>query len=819
MAQTLGSVAVGSIVKLNENGSPVNYIVVQQGLPSSMYDASCDGTWVLRQEIWQNGIWNSSGVNTLAGSTIMTTMASFLSRLDASIQAVVKTVKIPYCVGNGSSTVNSGANGLECKAFPLSLRELGIKSSLSGYEYTPDDGAKLEYFLDGISSSANSKRIAKLNGSNAIWGTRSPNTENTEDVGYVRTNGGCSNNTRAASSFGGRPALVLPSTLFVTDDGLVSVTAPPPNALTVPLQAMQGNQISVSWSAVDGADGYILERNADNGSWTQVYSGANTSFSETAGTWTTVQYRVKAGVDGTYGDYTTSEAIPVVSASTVVISGSDGDLGTLLNDVAFTVSSDGTNPLTVVETINGTETRTYTATNGATNKIPVVDLPTGYGTITITATTQATGGAVTVTREWTYTKAAITFPDAGSVAQLTQQGKTIWAKTLAEAVRVPGLWGGNLGLALSKLAGAVLYNRTSQPKYAEVNVSLANVSVGQEVNLPYNGQMVPHIVVHIGNPNPSLYDASCDGVWLLRKDIVENGTWDSDETRQLQGSTIMQTMAGYVSKYDNAVQSAMKTVKIPYLQFNPPTVISGANGIECKVFPLSPVEIGFTSNNDDYVPNDGAKLDYFDAGNSAAANKKRIGLLNQIASDWWLRTIRYGSADAYLTQEDGDLLWWYLDSEYGYRPAFIMPTTFSATYYVGTDNTIHDTQEYTEAGGFEDVNGNSVQIPNVEIGSYVGTGTSGEDNPTKIMVGFVPKFALVAYVDPSSNVYRLIIGLSGMNQSVVFNKTASDLSGGKLATTWGENSVSFTTTSAANQMNGAGNTYNYIILGFGGESA
>ena len=265
-------------------------------------------------------------------------------------------------------------------------------------------------------------------------------------------------------------------------------TFPSPSTLTVPLIAMQGNQITVSWSAVDGADGYILERNADNGGWTQVYSGANTSFEETVGTWTSVQYRVKAGVSGTYGDYTTSASVPVVSASAVVISGSDGDLGTLTSDVTYTVSSDGSTELTVVETINGMETRTYTATNGAVNRIPVVDLPTGYGTIKITASTNPGSGVVSVDREWTYTKAAITFPDAGSVADLTQQGKTIWAKTIAEAVRTPGVWGGNLGLALSKLAGAVLYNRTSQPKYAEVNVSLSGKNEGCRLQMSQKGR-------------------------------------------------------------------------------------------------------------------------------------------------------------------------------------------------------------------------------------------------------------------------------------------------------------------------------------------
>ena len=214
------------------------------------------------------------------------------------------------------------------------------------------------------------------------------------------------------------------------------VVPPPPTALNVPDIAMQGNQIMVSWPAVSIADSYILERKSDtDADWTQVYSGANTSFEEAVGTWTSVQYRVKAGVSGTYGDYTTSASVPVVSASAVVISGSDGNLGTLVNDVSYTVSSDGTNPLTVTEIINGTTARTFTATNGANNKISVMDLPTGTGTIKITASTNPGSGVVTVTRNWTYSKTAPTFANTGSTAQLQQNGKNIFPLTLLECVR------------------------------------------------------------------------------------------------------------------------------------------------------------------------------------------------------------------------------------------------------------------------------------------------------------------------------------------------------------------------------------------------
>lgn len=209
-----------------------------------------------------------------------------------------------------------------------------------------------------------------------------------------------------------------------------------PPVLSVPQIAMQGNQITVSWSAVDGADGYILERKANTDSdWTQVYSGANLTFSETVGTWTSVQYRVKAGVSGTYGDYTTSASVPVVSASALVISGSDGNLGTLVNDVSYTVSSDGTTALMVIENINGVTTKYYTAINGATNTIPVMDIPTGSGTIKIIAYAVLDSGVVTVTRSWTYSKTAPTFANAGSTAQLQQNGKNVFPLTLLECVR------------------------------------------------------------------------------------------------------------------------------------------------------------------------------------------------------------------------------------------------------------------------------------------------------------------------------------------------------------------------------------------------
>ena len=433
MAQTLGSVAVGSIVKIDENGFPVNYIVVHIGNPDvRLYGSSCDGAWLLRQDIVENVQWNSTNANILAGSTIMSTMAGYLGRYESHIQSAIRTVKIPYHPGNGEPfwNIKSGENGLECKLFPLGGYEVGL-SDPSGI--MPADGAKLDYFKSGLDTEANSKRIAKLNGAAAAWWLRSPVSTSTDGKFYVLPDGSLGS-TSVNPSYGALPAMIMDPTILVSDDGTVGVPASP-TALNVPIQVMQGRQITVSWSAVDGASSYILERKANtDADWVQVYSGADLTFSETAGTWESVQYRVKSGANGKYGEYTISSLVDVVPVSILVISGSDGSLGTLTNDVQYVVSSSGTSALTVTESA-GRTTRTFTATNGATIRIPVMDLPTGSGTIKITASTNPGSGVVTVTRNWTYSKTAPTFANAGSTAQLQQNGKNIFPLTLLECVR------------------------------------------------------------------------------------------------------------------------------------------------------------------------------------------------------------------------------------------------------------------------------------------------------------------------------------------------------------------------------------------------
>ena len=206
------SLAVGSTVKLMEGGTAVEYLVVNQGIPSnsSLYDASCDGTWLLRKDIHSERQWNSSNVNDYANSTINTWLnGDFFNSFGSVEQAAIKQVKIPYRAGYGSDgSDQSGANGLLCKIFLLGGYEVGFTTSDN--PYFPADGAKLSYFEAGTDSSALNKRIAYLNGLETIWWLRSPRTDGTRRAWCVQTIGILGGGDTSDSA-GIRPALVLPS--------------------------------------------------------------------------------------------------------------------------------------------------------------------------------------------------------------------------------------------------------------------------------------------------------------------------------------------------------------------------------------------------------------------------------------------------------------------------------------------------------------------------------------------------------------------------------------------------------------------------------
>lgn len=596
--------------------------------------------------------------------------------------------------------------------------------------------------------------------------------------------------------------------------GSISTVVYPP-ALTAPSLAMQGQNITVNWTAVTGATSYTLRRKADtDDDWVQVYSGSDLTFTETAGTWTSVQYQVQAVFSDGAGGWTTSGNIPVVPASAIVISGSDSDLGTITSDIPYTVSSDTGNDITLIRTVNGVQVASLTVQSGFAYNIPVVDLPTGTGTIVISASVTASSGTVTATRTWTYTKTAMTFPNSAGIGQLSQNGQNIWPLTVLDAIKTPAYMGGDLGKALNQLSRAVLYNQNQIAKYAEVNINLANVSVGDEVNLPYNGVMVPHIVLHIGNPDAEMYDASCDGVWLLRKDCVEQGQWNSSNVNTLHNSNIMSTMQGYGANYDSAVQAAIQTVKIPYCVGGGNNTVRALDiGLECKIFPLSGYEVGFSIDAISNIPIDGSVLSYFQGTTTSTADPKRVAYYDGTAISWWLRTpnINYSNR-AYSVAASGAYSGYDCTTSYGIRPCFIMPTTFTATYFVDENGNVHPNQEYISDGSYEDILGDTIPVPKIETGSYVGTGTISSSYPNTLKAQFDISLVFISG-NPNGDYSFACIGsksglmqLGGPGSGVISDE-------GTIQSSISGNTISWYSGNASRQMNVSGATYDYVILG------
>jgi hypothetical protein len=315
----LSSKAVGSIVKIKVNGTLRDFIVVQQGKPSSIYDESCNGTWLLMKDLYESRQWHSSNVNDYANSTIHKWLNNeFLNLIDANIRAQIRQAKIPYRPGSGTSmSVNSGANGLSAKIFLLSNIEVGGQTDWS---YMPHDGARLAYFEYGTGTSANNKRLAYLNGSAAGWWLRSPVTISSDYAWYVLSNGDSYYTSSCSYSYGIRPALILPSTLLVSDDGSVNTNTAPttPASIDVPSTIQGGSTITISWGAStdkeSNLEGYILERSTDGGkSWSQIYQGNSRSTTNTVPFGTgSVTYRVKAyDSDGLSSGYKTSAQVTV----------------------------------------------------------------------------------------------------------------------------------------------------------------------------------------------------------------------------------------------------------------------------------------------------------------------------------------------------------------------------------------------------------------------------------------------------------------------------------------------------------------------------
>lgn len=208
-------------------------------------------------------------------------------------------------------------------------------------------------------------------------------------------------------------------------------------------------------------------------------------------------------------------------------------------------------------------------------------------------------------------------------------------------------------------------------------IEISTLPIGSIVKTNVGGVSMDFILVNQGIPeNNSLYGEECNGTWLVMKDIYNKQEYNSSAHSIFSTSSVYTWLNNdFLGLLENGVQSIISTVNIPYGYYNSSTAFSGDNGLICKIFLLSCYELGITKDNTN-IPVDGAKLSYFETGETTSANKKRVAQYNNVASQYWTRT-PYRNTDGYpvyILETGSSASQDKATYTKGIRPAFVLPS-------------------------------------------------------------------------------------------------------------------------------------------------
>lgn len=654
---------VGTTVRVGV--SSITYKIVHIGNPDpSLYDPSCDGIWMWQYSPMPSRRWNYQYNKSYASSEINEYMQAM--SLGEELDKTIKWVKIPYAEGEASTVVYSGAEGLSTQWFLLSAREIGTDNSSVHI-----DGAKLDYFEEGNTETANVKRILNTSESNAIWWTRTPIRGNSTAV-YDVLSSGSINATNCTNRCYVAPAFILPyNRILVNDDGTLTVK-PPATVGELSAEYDTAGRIQIPFMDGTTKTGIIVNQGIPGGS--DLYD------TSCDGTWVMFEDCIeKRSLDAEgVNDYENSD-IHLYLNGDFYLTLSEPFKNTIKQIKIPYVNGIGGSP--IASGTNGLATKIFLASGyemgwdqSVSSYFPIDGaklsyFPTGNDSILSQRRSAYLDGALE--SWWLRSPYAVSGNNASFFAW------KVWGSGTNNYEACNNLLGVRPVFILPKstpilpLADGTYAVAPTMPK------TTGELPVGALVNAQFaDGTTKPCIAVNQGLPS-DLYDVSCNGTWMLFKDCTEKRAWNSTNVNNYENSTIHAYLNGeFADKLDGEFLKNVLQAKIPYRPGSgiSPTVNSGANGLSCKVFLPSGYEMGWTSSDNQYFPPDGAKLSYFTAGTSSAANNKRIAYLNGSATSWWLRSPSTNSpGSAFVAYSDGDYRGNGCSSTYGVRPAFVLP--------------------------------------------------------------------------------------------------------------------------------------------------
>lgn len=196
----LGSLVEGTLIKILENGAPVEFYVSKQN-----YEPGLNGdgrTLMVRKDCYDNRFWNDSNYNYWPGSTIYSWLnGSYKSLFSSAVQNLIGSTSYYYTNSVKSFSLSTTTSSV----FMISLFEAGLD---------PGGAANNEGEILPI---AEQLKIAYLSGSPCSQWTRTPYTGSVAQSYSIGTNG-YQLAMACTTSYGSRPCFTLPATALVDQD-------------------------------------------------------------------------------------------------------------------------------------------------------------------------------------------------------------------------------------------------------------------------------------------------------------------------------------------------------------------------------------------------------------------------------------------------------------------------------------------------------------------------------------------------------------------------------------------------------------------------
>lgn len=207
----LSALPEGSLISINENGSPVNFYLAKHDYESGLNGAG--RTLLVRKDLHSNGAWgkqnSSTGKreNAYANSPIDTWFnGTYKATLDTAVQDLLGETTFYYTIGNKDATLTTLTRGI----FALSFAEYGsTQANNMNYKHNVE-GSTLPI--------ASTLRIANLNGTAAAHWTRTPRSDDNSAVFTQNASGLAYQNTCTNTNAAYRPAFTLPANAIVNPE-------------------------------------------------------------------------------------------------------------------------------------------------------------------------------------------------------------------------------------------------------------------------------------------------------------------------------------------------------------------------------------------------------------------------------------------------------------------------------------------------------------------------------------------------------------------------------------------------------------------------